>query len=722
MSPNKRVAQTLAAAWGASGLCERLANLWVCASPPRVGIGEQSISSLCAHFLAGLWAPLLNSLEEHKNEIRVRQARGYRKHDCFPLVGNQIVSLRNHVCHLTEVWYGANRGCNLSAFYRWFVEAMGVLGVTAYSYETIPQERTSDNWAMVVDGAARVAALKDKGNNDADYVAAGGLAQRQGRSAIDNTVLRNLLMPLEARELLVGRRFRKVICHFFAIRQMCILNTLSGHLQLDLVSLAAKDGTAKDHNAVRVVLQGIRRTDLAPLGIDRDSLCFRQLLRRGTVLAGFGQLDAQDQKAVWEAARKLLIPPCVTVSSGRPRADSADIFEQLVAWQRDRPGEFFNGDKDLHRQVKIAGVWSGRIVLVKRSAMERFALARYFPLYWERSQPLWSVMGTQQSVMRQKGAAESSHLRANECPYARYHGMSLSGGSHADDPLKHGSKRNSLLTEMQWVKDPSANLENWYLTDIEKILQEAWQLNPHGQRDMCLPGEMYVCVGQNPKVGSSIKETQHTQLCECSVMSYPVLQLTSDARFSQRLDAWVDLVDIGPASATVEVECGDDQLGVFLRLSTLRPTASALVEFLVLLRLELLNKFGGGNSLDFLVLALSDERAGFVVLFAPLPQLLKLDDAKPDFATWANPFTGESSESVGLEEARIDVGKGLGHFLVSKQALREQILADGEDIVRRIWAFNRIPGMRRTIEDFICKHNVFPTSAEGSAGSRGFGG
>jgi len=277
-----------------------------------------------------------------------------------------------------------------------------------------------------------------------------------------------------------------------------------------------------------------------------------------------------------------------------------------------------------------------------------------------------------------------------------------------EDSLKTGNKRNSLLSEMQWVKDPSANLENWYLTDIEKILQEAWQLNPHGAKDMRLPGEMYICVGQNPKVGSSIKETQHTQLCECSVTSYPVLQLTSDARFSKRLDAWVDLVRIEPMSAIVEAECGEDHSGAFLRLSTRRPTASAFVEFLVLLRLALLKQFGGGNLLDFLVLSLSDERGGFIVLFAPLPQLVKLDDAKPDFATWKNPFTGESSTSAGLEEARIDVGKGLGHFLVSKPALREQILAGGEDTVKRIWAFNRIPGMCTAIEGFMREQIVFP--------------
>ena len=68
--------------------------------------------------------------------------------------------------------------------------------------------------------------------------------------------------------------------------------------------------------------------------------------------------------------------------------------------------------------------------------------------------------------------------------------------------------------ELQWIRDPQANIENWYVTDIEKILQEAWQLNPHGPATRALPGEVFIAVGQNPKVGSSIRQTQHTQLAE----------------------------------------------------------------------------------------------------------------------------------------------------------------------------------------------------------------
>merc|ERR1712217_768503 len=113
-----------------------------------------------------------------------------------------------------------------------------------------------------------------------------------------------------------------------------------------------------------------------------------------------------------------------------------------------------------------------------------------------------------------------------------------------------------------------------------------------------------------------------------------------------------------------------------------RPTAPLVVQFLVELRLELLSAFGGAEVIDFLVTAVSDEKGGFVVLFAPLPQLLKLGDGHPDLSAWVNPLTSESSEDVGLEESRVDLAKGVGHFLCAKPALRAQLLKNGQETMR----------------------------------------
>lgn len=347
---------------------------------------------------------------------------------------------------------------------------------------------------------------------------------------------------------------------------------------------------------------------------------------------------------------------------------------------------------------------------------------------------------------------ESSSIRANEAPYCELHGMSLSGGAYASDKQDTKSRRASVastvdaeeigmgparsvafpetsstsclsqskegsadllhdtqyskIMEFQMIHDPKANLSNWFFTDIEKILNESYQLNPHGPKDMMLPWEGFVNVGQNPKVGSSIKRTQHTQLCAGSISKYRIFQLSSKPMRSAKLNATIDLVDVAPDGLK-----DPDGHGVFVKVSTERPTGAALIEFLVELRKRLLERLGGADKVDFFVMCMSDEKGGYVIIFACLPQLQKLGDLAPDFASWKNPLTGESTEDTGLQEARIDFGKGVGHFLVMKTELKAQILEDGEKLVRRIWAFNRVPGSVKVMEEFIAERNIFEPSS-----------
>lgn len=50
-------------------------------------------------------------------------------------------------------------------------------------------------------------------------------------------------------------------------------------------------------------------------------------------------------------------------------------------------------------------------------------------------------------------------------------------------------------------------------------------------------------------------------------------------------------------------------------------------------------------------------------------------------------------------------------FLVLKPALKSQVIDSGELTVRRIWAFNRVPGSRKAIDDFIIEQGVFEKDA-----------
>lgn len=312
---------------------------------------------------------------------------------------------------------------------------------------------------------------------------------------------------------------------------------------------------------------------------------------------------------------------------------------------------------------------------------------------------------------------EVSAVRANEAPYCNLHGMALSTGALISDAAgenarsgasrstkRHapvGTTKYSDAMEFQIVQDPNANLSNWFFTDIEKILVEATALNPHGPKDMMLPWEGFVNVGQNPKVGSSIKKTQHTQLCNTSLQDYPVFQLSTAPKFSDKLKGTVDLIEVEVQGAAPNIQ------GLFLKVLTASPTYPPLIEFLVNLRIRLLEQLGGAERVDFFVMCMSDNDGGFVVVFAVLPQLEKVGDEKPDWAEWRNPLTGESTQDTGLQEARIDFGKGVGHFLVMKPAFKAQALESGESTVRRIWAFNRVPESRKLFDEFIAEKAIF---------------
>jgi hypothetical protein len=256
---------------------------------------------------------------------------------------------------------------------------------------------------------------------------------------------------------------------------------------------------------------------------------------------------------------------------------------------------------------------------------------------------------------------------------------------------KIGTSRQkySLLMEMQWVCDPSGNIENWGLTDVEKIINEAWHMNPHGPADMRLPGECFIYVGQNPKVGSSIKQTQHTQLCEASCVDYPMLKWSTNAQWLEQLQSHVDIVDVGPYDRS------EEERGMFVKITTDRPASSQVAEFLAGMRIKLLVEFGGSDKIDFLCGCMADELGRFVIILAPIAQLQKVD------GRFMNPLTGENAEEAELDEPRIDFGKGVGHYLVERDALRQELMLDAEGVIRCVYAFNRVPQVRQAIEAYL---------------------
>merc|ERR1719453_2576743 len=97
----------------------------------------------------------------------------------------------------------------------------------------------------------------------------------------------------------------------------------------------------------------------------------------------------------------------------------------------------------------------------------------------------------------------------------------------------------------------------------------------------------------------------------------------------------------------------EDQRGTLLKVVSDRPTNEAIFALLIPLRLMLLEKFGGSDKIDFLVCSAAFEDGRFVIFFLPLSQLQKVD------GIWTNTLTGQNQTEAGLEEPRIDYGKGV---------------------------------------------------------------
>ena len=73
-----------------------------------------------------------------------------------------------------------------------------------------------------------------------------------------------------------------------------------------------------------------------------------------------------------------------------------------------------------------------------------------------------------------------------------------------------------------------------------------------------------------------------------------------------------------------------------------------------------------------------------------------------------NPLTGESATDAGLDEPRIDFGKGVGHYLVERDALKKELDNGAQDTIRRVYAFNRVPGCRGEVEKYVAEFaNLF---------------
>jgi len=673
----------------------RLLYLWTGASSTAKGLVDTK-GLVRELFPMLIWRPLVSDLNDMISEIRSRVGSPAER---FFLSGDQINGLKDCVMRTTERWYGQERGGNLSAFYRWFIDAMTASGVLRYQYEEIlPRVVSKDGWLSMVDLAKKKAVLSSKPQQQSSVW---GVPQKQGESAIDNTILCNVFTREEYVNMCRRHVLRKCLIQLLAVLHRIRLRSKW------CANKAKKNGKLGQMNS-----------------IDDPSV-------RRSVAARFHlHLDEDGLKRVQGAEDALLDEQKLIT----PRVNDSCLFERFVAWHRNFPNKYFESDKlpldearQRHMLIYVAGLFSGHLAVLTRSSMERVTYARFFPFQWYRRNQLWFVKDGRQTVVRTEGVHEISRIRVNELPYVAYQGMSLSKGAAHEDVSPQDIRQRlavrgrfgpTTLQQLQWIRDPSACVANWDLTDVEKILHESWVLNPRAEvTSELLPTEGFFSVGQNPNVSSSIRPTQHTHIAEAAYTSSWMARFEGgEAWGKDGLEASVEIVSCAEPGS---LGCSDS---LFFRAVYVAPKvtdvaslyladpAASIVKLMVDLRLHLLTYFGGSAHIDFICRSFGGSKDGrFTSLLVPIVQAVRSGDRV------VNPLTGETGGHWPV------YGLGFGHvtgevqtegeWLDELRALGEQE-GGGEKEVRRMLVFNRLPGLRQAMRHFLIAQGFQSAVAE----------
>jgi hypothetical protein len=408
--------------------------------------------------LLAYWVPFTDVLENIKAQTKARFAAGFARDHRVPMLEVDIQALAERNMLLTTQWYGKGKA-NIVAFYQFFIQVMEMAGVTAFGMGVIPRAQSADGWITCVDTIERGKAGSSLRHRSESVVNKGGASQKMGESAIDNTVLNNVMSVAEAHRLLVGSLVQRFMLTLLRLRQRIHLHKLNQQLHVSTLDSSSEthgmstlwQNKAPPPAVLKSILHVATEAELKAWGIDSKCLSWRCLVEHSSLLADYGQLPAETQKMV-----ATMVAERTSAASGSVGATGE--ISRLLEWTQQHPGTFLDGDKSKHTLALLAGLWSNKLAVVKRSRMEAFTLSRYIPFSWTRKVPLLTVADVDDDadldtisedpaevappltsvvpaappvsnkVVRPAGVEEVSRIRANECPYQDSHGMSIASG------------------------------------------------------------------------------------------------------------------------------------------------------------------------------------------------------------------------------------------------------------------------------------------------------
>jgi len=627
--------------------------------------------------ILGKWELFLKKLKGIEGEVERKTKEGYALQNRIP-TQVELLTLSEECLSLSEAWHGQGKG-NLSCFYQFFQRICETAQITFYKYSDLSMLKSKDGFASLLELDVEKRNKLQKTYSDAvqgPYLRQGGL-WKGGRSAIDNSILSNVMLKEDPTIIAAG--LRRVMVGYIKKKQRAIIETLRKN--------TPEHTKFSDFELVKTHFQ----CSIANKKINKEGLPFQLLLKTGKLLEDWGQVPQSCKEALYKLAVDRTIAQVSSNANSAPKL----LFNTFVKFVKDNPGVFidskaFNWDelfsgsdktgalaafkklspKQLHWLIYSVGLWSGQLSISTRARIENDSPIHYIPFSWIRKFNLENIMDGKKAIVRFGKSKETSMIRVNQGAYQPYHGLSMSTSGLVEGLKNH----NTLLYKLGIPVDPTATISNMHC-DIEKILREVVFLNPQTSIDKCLPGEAYMTVGQNSVAGSSIKATQHTQIYAGHLKDFPVFdQLKAKSTVSTTVEAKVEFVQVG-----------NKPDAFYLKLTTHNPIADNFIKCLIELKMSLLEKFGGIEKIDFILQATPDGAGNFVVIFAPHARLEMRNQN-----VYYNPESDENNVALQLPAEHLHLANATGHWGLDfnqDKAILEATLQDGRSMLAHVWDF-----------------------------------
>ena len=307
---------------------------------------------------------------------------------------------------------------------------------------------------------------------------------------------------------------------------------------------------------------------------------FLSTIKKYKGIKDFGQLHESTKQHIHE----LITEP---QNSSSNYSDLLDVYKRFSTHLQSKPDSFFENSKEKHKLVQYTGLWNKRLMMIKRSLLENLSPQRYLVFTWKRQT---------ECENRLPNTEENSRIRPNEMCYGNNHFLGVTSSGVYEGLRWH----NTLLYNMNVIRDSNAHLPNIEIDDFEKLIREFYFLNPKLPETYHLAEECQFTLWHNPRMAGTVPATQHSQIIECSLENYILYNQNNKAQLSKQLGATIDIIQIGNIPDAF-----------FLKFMVDNPTKKEFIEFLYNLKHKLLKELGGYQKIDFMFSIVPNKAGSF---------------------------------------------------------------------------------------------------------------